>query len=400
MTRAERRPLYLLCICLVCIGIGQSMLFSILPPAARQIGISPFQVSTIFAASASIWVFVSPWWGRRSDVRGRRPIILTGLLGYALSMTLIASTIEVGIRSLLSPVAVYPLLIASRSVFALVGSGTGPASQAYVADRTSRADRVAAVALVSAAMGMGETVGPGIGAVLAAIDLLAPIYFAAGLAVVSGLTIWRYLPEDGPPISTPAERPPKLRIGDRRVLPFLVVSIALQAVRATTVIVFAFYLQDTLQLGAQQTVQYSSIGFVVLAVSGLFAQLVVVQRYRPSAQWMLRTGVVLMLAAFVLFVSGHAYGLYLAALSCLGIGIGLVRPGSAAAASLAVSPKEQGSVAGMLSGFAVIGNVVGPMLGTTLYEHATNGPFYMHGAITAAVLVLVFASRRVRAVRA
>ena len=75
MASPHARALRILFVCLVCIGIGQSMLFSILPPAARAIGISPFQVSTIFAISASIWVFVSPWWGRRSDVRGRRPII-------------------------------------------------------------------------------------------------------------------------------------------------------------------------------------------------------------------------------------------------------------------------------------------------------------------------------------
>ncbi len=376
------------------------MLFSILPPAARQIGISPFQVSTIFATSASIWVFVSPWWGRRSDVKGRRAIILTGLLGYALSMTLLASTVEVGIRGWLAPAVVYPLLIASRCVFALIGSGTGPASQGFVADHTSRADRVAAVALVSAAMGLGETVGPGIGAALATIDLLAPIYFSAALAVVSALTIWRYLPEDGLPNGTPTERPPKMRVRDRRVLPFLIVSISLQAVRATTVIILAFYFQDTLHLNSQQTVQYSGVGFVILAVSGLIAQLVLVQRYRPSATLMLRAGVILMLTSFLLFVIGNSFPVYLAALSCLGVGVGLVRPGSAAAASLAVSPYEQGSVAGMISGVAVIGNVVAPMVGTTLYEYGPDGPFYLNSAIMAAMLVLVFASARVRSIRA
>ena len=111
----HRRAFILLFVCLVCMGMGQSMLFSILPPAARQIGISPFQVSTIFATSASIWVFVSPMWGRRSDVVGRRTIILIGLLGYALSMTLLATTIEIGILGLLSPAIVYPMMVASRS---------------------------------------------------------------------------------------------------------------------------------------------------------------------------------------------------------------------------------------------------------------------------------------------
>jgi len=386
--------------CLVCIGIGQSMLFSILPPAARAIGISPFQVSTIFATSASIWVFVSPMWGRRSDVSGRRMVMLIGLLGYALSMALLATVIKIGTLGLLPPIIIYPLMIASRSVFALIGSGTGPASQAYIADRTSRTERTAGVALVSAAMGLGETVGPGLGAALASIGLLAPIYFSAALAVVSALTIWRFLPEEGPPHAHAAGRPPKMRVGDRRVLPFLLVSTALQSVRATTVITLAFFLQDTLQLTAQQTVRYSGVGFVTLAVSGLFAQLVVVQRFRPSARLMMRVGAVLMVGAFVLFVIGGGFALYSVALMCLGLGLGLVRPGSAAAASLSVEPNEQGSVAGLLGGVAVIGNVFGPMLGTTLYTFARTGPYVLNAVIMIGATALIFRSRRVRLIRA
>lgn len=395
-----RRSFALLFSCLVCIGIGQSMLFSILPPAARAIGITPFQVSTIFATSASIWVFISPMWGRRSDVSGRRTVMLIGLLGYALSMTLLATVIKIGTLALLPPVIVYPLLIASRSVFALIGSGTGPASQAYIADRTSRADRTAGVALVSAAMGLGETVGPGVGAALAPIGLLAPIYLAAALAVVSALTIWRFLPEEGPPLTHDAARARKMRVADRRIRPYLLVSTALQAVRATTVITLAFFLQDTLQLTAQQTVQYSGVGFVTLALSGLFAQLVVVQRFRPTARWMMRAGTVLMLGAFVLFIVGGTFGVYLVGLSGLGLGLGLVRPGSAAAASLSVEPNEQGSVAGMLGGVAVIGNVFGPMLGTTLYAVARTGPYVLNALIMTGALALVFTNRRVRLIRA
>src|SRR5262249_13531306 len=157
------------------------------------------------------------------------------------------------------------------------------------------------------------------------------------------------LPEDGAPVERSAARPRRMAIGDRRVLPFLLVSTALQAVRATTVITLAFFLQDSLKLTAQETVQYSGVGFVTLAVAGLFAQLVVVQRFRPAARWMMRTGAILMTAAFVLFIAGERFTTFIMAMVCLGLGLGLVRPGSAAAASLSVGPEEQGSVAGLLS---------------------------------------------------
>jgi MFS family permease len=381
------------------VGAGQSILFAMLPPAAREIRISPFQVSTIFATSAAIWVFVSPMWGRQSDVWGRRPVILIGLLGFALSLFLLAVNIEIGLAGLLPAMIVYPLLIASRCVFALVGSGAGPASQAYVADRTSLSDRAAGVAFVTAGFGLGEAVGPAIGALLAPIGLLAPLYFSTAFVVVSALVIWFRLPEDGPPLADRSARPPRMSFLDRRILPFVIISAALQAVRATTTITLAFFLQDTLGLSAKQTVQYAGIGFMALAFSGLFAQLVVVQRFKPSAKTMVVAGVPLMFLSFVALCTYRGIYGNVVSLLALGIGLGLVRPGSAAAASVSVEPHEQGSVAGLINGVAVVGNIVGPMLGTALYEVTPIGPYLMNASLMGAVLVFTFTSTRVRAVR-
>jgi MFS family permease len=402
MASPHARALWTLFLCLVCIGIGQSMLFSILPPAARAIGITPFQVSTIFATSASIWVVVSPWWGRRSDVRGRRPIILAGLLGYALSMFSLAVVIEIGLAKLLPATTVYPLLIVARSLFAVLGSGTGPASQAYVADRTSHTERTAGVALVSAAMGVGETIGPGLGALLATIDLLAPIYLSAGLAVISAGMIHRFLPEEGQPVEHTSQPQARARLSfrDPRVAPFVLVSAALQAVRATTVITLAFFLQDMLALSPEETVRYSGIGFMTMAIAGLLSQLILVQRFRPTARRMLHAGLPLAIAAFVIFTVARSYPAYLIGLALLGIGLGLVRPGSAAGASLSVEAHEQGAVAGLVTGVAVLGNVFGPMLGTSLYAINKVGPYALNAAIMTAAWCLLFTNRQLRNLRA
>jgi MFS family permease len=400
MIAAHRRSFRILFVGLVCVGMGQSVLFSTLPPAARELGLTPFRISTIFATSATLWVFVSPWWGRRSDVVGRRPIILAGLLGYALSMAFVATTITCG-RSGLLPVAfVYPCLIGSRCIFALLGSGTGPAAQAYVADRTTYAERTAGVAFLNAAMGLGETVGPGFGAMLAVLGLAAPLYFAAAVAVASAALLWRLLPEDARPSAHSAVVVPRLRPLDRRVLPFLGVAAALQAVRATTTITLSLFFQDTLRLDAATTVRDAGIGFVVLAVAGLFSQLVLVQRLRPTAGAMLRLGVPLMLAAFAVLVVGDGLGTYYAALGTLGLGAGLVRPGTSAAASLSVGMHEQGAVAGVMGGLAVVGNVIGPMVATTLYAITPRAPYLMNLAVMTVALAVVMASPRVRALRA
>lgn len=399
MNADHRRALRLLFLCLVCTGIGQAMLFAILPPAAREIGLSEIQVSTIFVTSATIWVFVSPFWGRRSDVVGRRRIILVGLLGYALSMFLLATTIALALDDLLPAALVWPLMIASRCVFALLGSGTGPASQAYVADRTSAGERTAGVALVNAAFGLGQTLGPATGAALAVLGLLAPIYFAAVLAVLSAVVIWFYLPESAPAERSAAAPEVRLRFYDRRILPFLLLATSVQAVQATTAITLAFFLQDTLGLGADRTGQYAGLGFMALAGAGLLAQLVLVQRLRLTPAVMIHAGLPLSLVAFLLIAIEPPFAVALAALALLGIGLGLIRPGNAAGASLAVGAHEQGAVAGLLGAIGVLGNVFGPLLGTSLYSLTPRAPFLLNAAIMALGMIFSLAHPRLRHVR-
>lgn len=393
------RAFLTLFLCLICVGLGQSMLFAILPPAARALGLSPFQVSTIFAASATIWVFVSPMWGRRSDVMGRRPVILIGLLGFAVSMVLLASMIQIGLAGILPAVVVYPLMVASRCVFALFGSGTGPASQAYVADRTDPIDRPAGLALLNAAFALGQTFGPAMGALLSLVSLLFPLYASAALAVVSGAVIWFLLPEDGPPMKASAAGQRKLSFRDRRVVPFFLLDCCVQAVRATTTITLAFFLQDKLGLGAAQTARYAGIGFSVQALAGLFSQLIVVQRIRPTARQMIDVGIPISLLGCILLVLRGPYAVDLAAMAALGVGLGLLRPGSSAGASLSVEPEEQGAVAGLSGAIGVTGNIFGPLLGTGLYSVTPLAPFLLNALVMALALVFVRVNKRIRRLR-
>jgi hypothetical protein len=170
-------------------------------------------------------------------------------------------------------------------------------------------------------------------------------------------------------------------------------------VRATTVITFALFLQDSFGLTAQEAAQRAGMGFVALAAAGLFAQLVLVQRLRPTSRVMIQSGVPLILIAFTLLVAARSLWVALVALTSLGMGLGLVRPGSAAGASLAVSAEEQGAVAGLLGGPAVLGNVFGPMLGTTLYSISPRAPYALNALIMAALLAFVLMSPRIRSPR-
>ena len=85
-TRAERRRAFgILFGSMMCLGAGQSVMFAVLPSLARELGLTELQASLPFVASAVIWVFSSGYWGRKSDLSGRRPIIILGLFAFGVS---------------------------------------------------------------------------------------------------------------------------------------------------------------------------------------------------------------------------------------------------------------------------------------------------------------------------
>jgi hypothetical protein len=62
--------------------------------------------------------------------------------------------------------------------------------------------------------------------------------------------------------------------------------------------------------------------------------------------------------------------------------------------------EEQGAVAGVMGGLAVVGNVVGPRVATTLYEITPRAPYLLNVAVMTGALAVVLASPQVRALRA
>jgi MFS family permease len=131
------RRFHLLFICLLVIGAGNSMLLAVAPPLVRDLGLADSTVGWIFALSALLWVFTSPYWGRLSDRVGRKPTVALGLGAYAISMGLFGLMVVLGQIGVLSGVWLFLSLMFTRAIFGAFGSASSPAAQAYIADRTT-----------------------------------------------------------------------------------------------------------------------------------------------------------------------------------------------------------------------------------------------------------------------
>ncbi len=386
-TQKRRRFSFrLLFVCLICLGMGHSIMFATLPALSRELAIPEYLVQAVFSLSAFIWVFMSPFWGRRSDMMGRRPVILIGLVGYAVSTILFTSVVSAGLMGAIGFGLFYPMMIASRTIYGLLGPGAMASAQAYVADRTTRAERTKELANIGAAFGLGIIVGAGIGGPIAELfGLLGPLYFVAGLAVISAGAVWFVLPEKTEPRER--EDTPKVTLLDPRLRTFLAVSLLMGVSSAIPIQSVGFFLMDKLSLDAEtQGVQFTSVALMALSMATLFSQLVIVQRFHMSAKRLIQIGSVSVALGGLTFMFSTEFSTLIFGLMLIGLGLGLERPGLAGLSSLSVSHKEQGSVSGLVGGMGAAGFIFVPPLTYFLYP---IDPAYMFGLI-AILSVVVF----------
>jgi hypothetical protein len=112
-----------------------------------------------------------------------------------------------------------------------------------------------------------------------------------------------------------------------------------------------------------------------------------VQRFNISARVLIRWGAIIGLSSNLLFAVGHQFGPLVFALILSGLGLGMLRPGYAAAASLAVDPHEQGAIAGLVGATNGAGFIFGPMIATGLYRLSPAAP-YIFGAVLMVALYI------------
>ncbi len=378
-TPAERKRAFLiLFLSLVCMGAGQTVLYAILQPAGRELGLSALQITSVVSVSALIWVFSSTYWGLKSDKWGRKPVMLLGLTAFGVSFALLALMLELGLLHLISAIFVFPMMVAVRSIYGTFGSGTSPSAQAYVADRTTKQERLQGIATINAAFSLGTAMGPGI-VILSAISLLAPFYFVSALAFASAALIWFLLPERTSPKSHAREFRSSLRWYDRRILPFLLFTVGLSLVATIPIQTMGFFFIDVLHIPSKDSTQFIMIGQMASAMSALVAQLLVVQQLDLSVRQLTAWGCLSAITGCVIFLTATQFAPLVFGLVLFGFGFGMARPGFTSAASLAVTTEEQGAVAGILSGASATGFIAGPVVGA-MYDASPYLP-YAFGAV-------------------
>ncbi|WP_027459764.1 MFS transporter [Deinococcus murrayi] len=377
--------------------LGLSVLFPVIAPLGRELGLSETQIGW-FSTAYSLAQFVfAPIWGSRSERAGRKPVLILGLVGFSLSFGLFGLLAVLGAQGVLAGGLLFALLVASRLVGGLLSSATLPTAQAMMADLSSEKDRAAAMGLIGAAFGLGVVFGPALGAMLSSFGLTAPIFFSAGLGLLTALAAWRALPETRRADALPAPA------GERRALlrqPGIGLFLAVSALYTLASVgmeqTIAFYVQDTLRLTPEGTAR--TVG-LMLAVFGLLAAAVQGGAMRPLSRKfapgpLISLGLLVMGAGMLMLPLTHSFWPITAALAVVGVGSAVLGPSLSAALSLSVGRDQQGAVAGLNSSALALGRMTGPLIGTGLYQGVGHAaPYVLSGGILLALLLWTLIAR-------
>lgn len=390
----SRHQLTVLILALMATGIGQSLVFAILAPLGREVDLGELQITSIIAISALLFGVAAPRWGRLSDRTGRKPIIITGLLGYTAGTLMFTGAFHAGLTGMLGGIGLYGLLLLVRCVQGVIMSATSPASTAYAADHTTPEQRTRTMAKLGTANSMGTILGPAVSGALATFGLLAPLYFAAGLTAVAALVIWWQLPFTPPQARTSHQPMARLRYRDPRIALLLVTTVGLFIGFSGIQQTLGFQLQDKLNLTGIQTAQMTGAALLVSAVFTFFIQVTVMQRVKLEPTQFIKLGLIALLFGAGIVAAFDRFAVLAVGMAFLGAGLGLCMPAIAAGASLAVEPEEQGAAAGLVSSCPAIGFVAGPLCAGALYQvHGPLAPLFSAAVFFVALVILVIKDR-------
>ncbi len=407
---------------------GNTAMQSVMPSIGTHLGIADVWVSLAYSWSALLWMILAPFWARRSDTRGRKAMMALGLSGFSLSFGLCGTALYAGLHGWVGGLSAILLFALARSLYGTFGSAAPPAVQAYVASRTSRSERTRALSLVASSFGLGTVLGPALAPLLIVpgIGLVGPFaaFTLGALIVLASLRL--RLPDDDPRALALAGTPDpathqwkhhtlidehhsdtpsaadaadddgnapsatRVRWGDRRLRGWLIAGALGGQAQSVLLGVIGFLLLDRLGLRHQPDAAAGPIGLVLMcgAIATLLAQWGLIPALSMGPRTATLSGMALCGVGAVVIALGHDLHATATGFAIASMGFGLFRPGFTSGASLAVTPSEQGQVAGIVAAVNGSAYIVTPAIGVWLYNHSAWSVWALIEALALAVIAV------------
>ncbi len=397
---------------------GNTAMQSVMPSIGTALQVDDVWISLAYTWSALLWVICAPIWARRSDRRGRKAMMALGLIGFITSFSLCGIVLWFGLGGALTALWTLLLFALFRALYGGFGSAAPPAVQAYVASRTSRAERTQSLSLIASSFGLGTVIGPALAPILVFSSspqgLVGPFVVFAGAGVLALVVLRLRLPNDEPQFAArgltydapygsgsssshgtdddddeDGEQPKRLGWWEPRLRPWVIAGLLGGHAHAMVLGIAGFLVLDRLGLRETPAEGAGPVGIVLMcgAIATLLAQWGVIPRLQLGPRAATLSGVAI--AAFGIVIFGVARDLHAIALgyAIASLGFGLFRPGFNAGASLAVRRNEQGEASGVVASATGAAFVAAPAIGVWLYGHSDWLGFGLIVSLCAVVFV-------------
>lgn len=375
--KKNKSALFVLFLVMFFVMVGFGIIIPVLPFYAENLGATAFELGLLMAIYSLMQFLFSPMWGRISDRIGRKPVILTGIFGLAISFFMMALSNSLW------------MLFLARILGGFLSSANMPTVTAYVADITSEEDRGKGMGTIGAAVGLGFILGPAIGGIFSKSSLSLPFFIAGISSFVTFLLVLFVLKESLHEDELGKKEKEKISLkqhlsGPIGILYFLqlFVSLSLAGLEAT----FAYFVAERAGLG---TVELGYL-FMIMGFAGALVQGGLVGRLtkRFGESVVIQLGIIMSAIGFglILFIDDFVTAAIF--LTLFGIGNGFIRP-SLSALLTKRSEVGHGSVTGLLSSFDSLGRIIGPPLGGFLFNIAIGLP-YISGILLSILAYMAF----------
>ncbi|WIV21069.1 MFS transporter [Paenibacillus polygoni] len=386
----NRGAILLLMINIFLIFTGIGLVVPIMPTYMDLLHISGSIVGLLVAAFSFTQLIFSPLAGRLSDNWGRKKIIISGMLIFAVSELIFG----------LSNTAFF--LFAARMLGGIGAALIMPAVMAYTADVTSGEERGKGMGLINAAITTGFIIGPGIGGFIAEYGIRVPFYAAAVAGTIAAIVTFIVLPESKPQIVDDQVKE-VVKLPKQNLLTQLANSYREPYFLALVIVLVASFglanYETVFGLFVDQKFGFTAKDIAVIITFGSIAGAVV---QVTVFGWILNkfgeknvvSFCLLMASLFIvltLFV--HQYWMILLVTFIVFLAIDILRPTISTQMSK-MAMEQQGYVAGLNSAFTSMGNILGPVIAGVLFDVNLNFPYVSAGIVLFLCFLLSLKARK------
>jgi MFS family permease len=354
------------------------VLISTLPFLVHEYGGNILLITIIFGSFSFFQFFTSTIWGSLSDRFGRKPLIILNCIA------------EISSNFILAISGNLTMIFLSRIIAGLFKNNVSVGT-AYIADITSKKDRAKGMGLFGVAFGLGFTIGPLFGGLIAGSNFnIATLANVAWVALFTNifnlLFVIFFLKETKKKFNNFSINNPIKKIHlhldiikQKILLPFFLTIILIYFCFSGMESVFAIWIKNTFSWGPREVgIVMLYAGLCQIIVQGFLLRILI--KYFNETQ-LIKSAIVTLIGGFILIPSSNLFLVPLA-ITLLCYGIGISSPCLNSLISKKCSPKDKGLALGAAYSAQSIARFTGqPTAGVLFLYFTKDMPFYFNSAI-------------------